>query len=477
MMKRSTNVFAFLVFSLLLPERLAAQAVRPESPTDTLRTRAPFIDLILPRQSAAQEVKPESPTDTLRMRAPIYDRLHSPFFSLNDEMAVIIREEAGRMALDDLFVGVALDSIFIVRAGMNRDRFIELTWLEEFREAMVIAESSVDQEETAVDPDSRAGILGRWIRSNRCFRTHASVLAHFYDVPSAGFLGSLFCEAVQSGSDRTKSRAAALKKLAENVSRELKRIYWLSAELPAADSLVLPFGNKQGVRRGMKFDIVAPDQPVGNRAETTVVPGADIGIAEVKAVSDSSCRLKIIRKWQELERGSQAVEKPRPVTAIQITVVPPAVSRYSSYAFHFHGGPLEKFDWGGGFQYMRITDEFFHVNSGFGFSGFFAWRFLRAARMRFGSQAGFDFDIPFRKDDNGELVSRLLTSFTVGITADFVLSNKADLVLLGGYRFGFAPGEWSYSVDGATYPAYWEGESPAINHSGAVLSIGYRYYF
>jgi len=158
-----------------------------------------------------------------------------------------------------------------------------------------------------------------------------------------------------------------------------------------------------------------------------VVPGKEIATAEVKAVSDSSCWLKLIRQWRELERGSRAVEKPQPIVAIQITIIPPSINRYSSYAFHFHGGPLEHFDWGGGFQYVRVTDELFHVNNGFGFSGFWRCHLLRSPEMRVGWQSGFDLGIPFRKDDNGEFVFRLLPSFTLGAMAEFVLSVRADL--------------------------------------------------
>ncbi len=87
-----------------------------------------------------------------------------------------------------------------------------------------------------------------------------------------------------------------------------------------------------------------------------------------------------------------------------------------------------------------------------------------------------DFDIPFRKDDDGQTVHTLLFSAPIGFVGEFLLSQKVDFVFNIGYRFSAKSDNWEFSEDEENYKAYWEENAPEVENSGLYFSFGFKLF-
>lgn len=443
----------------------------------------------LQKRINAQHAGNFGPDEKITMRAPIIAQDKSEYFSLNDQIADIIIQATEELYLDDVVVCIMADSLSPEQDPAIAQQIIfRLNDLTAYREAIVIAETDLAQQIVPVERDNRLTLKDLiFAKSNKNdegsysndIKTDLSMYGYFFDIETGALQGPFHLEVTEYGGNNEKSKKEALKTFKQRAILELKRIYWLAADVVSTTSgtISVPMGKNRGIKNGMDFEVITPDCVMGEGEDERMVPARVVGSASVVKVSDDSSYLHFSRQWQDPEPGSWIVEQSSALFAVQMTVVPPGLGNYSNYAIQVHARPMARFDGGAGFSIMRVTDSAHHDDYGFGFSGFALWRFVNGSRIRLGSQTGFDFDIPFRRDNDDNVVSALLFSMYLGMTTEIVLSPKADVVFMAGYRHGFRASKWEYTQDEENYPAFWRDRAPSLNNSGFMLSVGYKYYF
>ncbi|NIA30770.1 MAG: hypothetical protein GWP06_12765 [Actinobacteria bacterium] len=416
-----------------------------------------------------------------KMRLPILPNdKGSIYFSLNDEIAILIERVTNELNLYDIATGVLVDSTFeTLDSTITKKLIIPFDQLQDFREAIVVAETNISQQGVPPNKEtyfssSQPIFTGKDKKAyTKNVRTDISVLAYFFNIETGESLGALAEKVIYVGGSREKSKAKALKKLQQKIFRDLKRIYWISYDIASSEKgkiTVIP-DTAQVIKKGILFELVEPDRMQTKDDKEYTIPGGVVGFA---TVTDSS-HLKILHQWRNFGAGSWVVEHPDPIRALQLSVVPPITQDYLNYGLHFQVAPIRSLDWGFGVQISRVTDSMNKNDYGFGFSGFAIWRFLNGARMDIGTKVGMDMDILFRKDDNEEVVNTVLFSAQAGLLSEIPFSPNLDFVVNVGYRFGFKTDTWEYSVDDDTFPAFWENDIPRVDNSGFVFSVGFKY--
>ena len=459
-----------------------------------LRSFIVFTLIIFPglqKGTTAQEIEiTDSEILISKMRLPILpDDKKSKYYSFDDEVAILISEVVKQLRLYDVIVGINIDSALEKQnRTTTKGKIVAFKQIEDFREAIVITETNISQKGVPPNEDEVYFSLKRSIFKKRSQKqgeaypnnisTEITVLSYFFNVETGEFLGCFDLTVTFVGGSREKSKVKALEELKKKAITELKRIYWFSSDIVSTKNgiIKLPIGTNQGLEKGMIFEIVEPDRIWTDGNEEFLVPGGIIGFASVTDTATDSSSLKILRQWQDHYAESWVVERSTPIVALQLNFVPPATDSYINLGIHFHAKPLQSFDWGLGMQISRVIDSFADKDFGFGFAGFGIWRFLNMSRLDLGGKLGLDLDIPFKKDDDGELVNTILFSAHIGFIAEFPLTPKADFVLNVGYRFGVKSNKWEYSENDETYSAYWKFDSPEVDNSGFMLSVGYKYF-
>ena len=447
--------------------------------------------LIMPYTISARAIQAPADDAPQILRAPLArDREGPEFYSFADKVAATIQEILYRLDLEGILVAIPVDTERIESHPFEMQHSIyDADELQLFDEAIVVRSAVLLQSAAARPRDERHALhesfftpydQGRRAPPAGNIRTTITLQAEYYDIEREQYLGALQIQAEYCGGDSSRSRERAWKKLEQKLVLEFTRIYSASAGgvLDAAGSrMTLDIGSQQGVDRNMYMEIIAPDRITGEAETEGIVDGGVVALGAVLDVAEECCTLRIVRQWRDHYPGSWALYRPGSLFALQLTVTPALMVNYSNYTLHFHAGVERALEGGGGFSILRAQDSQGRDDYGFGFSGFTLWRFLNRPRLDGGVRCGFDFDIPFRKDDDGGTVSTLLFSLHVGFTGEIVLSPGTDLVLFGGYRHGFKNSHWNYSREEETLPAYWLGEAPEVNNTGFFLSVGYKWIF
>ncbi len=436
----------------------------------------------------AQEAQiPESEITIHRMRLPFppsKDK-EQKYYSLDDEVAMAINEAKRELGLYDIIVGIYIDSTSQVEDSTFGDfkvlNFNEVTLL---KEAIVIIGTRISQQDVSQQEDGAYFLLEendpekKSPFSSKEIQTQLLAYALFVDIETGESLGSLDLEVFHTGGSTKKSKSKAMKRLKKKAIDELKRIYWFSADVIKIKEgmLGIPYGTMSRINKGLIFELVEPDRVWEMDEETVLVPGSSAAIATVADTSADSSGFRILRQWRDFYPGSWAVELPKPIYALQLNFIPPASEAYTNLGILFHFRPIHDFDWGIGMQIMRVTDSFGDDDYGFGFDVFGMWRLINTRKIDFGAKVGMDFDIPFRKDDDGNAVHTLLFSAPIGMVVEFLLSQKFDFVFNIGYRFSAKSDNWEYTEDEENYKAYWETDAPEVESSGLYFSFGFKLF-
>lgn len=406
------------------------------------------------------------------------------YYSLDDEVASTLNEAKKELGLSEVVVGIYIDSTSEIEDGKFVNfavlNFNEVTW---FREAIVIIATEIFQEGVPPADQEDYFSLGKDNMekkagaSSQNIQTQLLVYALFINIATGESLGSLDLEAFHTGGAAKKSKAKAMGSLKKKAKAELKRIYWFSSDVITTDQGKpgIPFGTKSRVGKGIIFELFEPDRIWEVDDAEFLVPGGSAAIATVADTSADSSGLRILRQWKDIYPGSWAVEHPAPIFALGLNFSPPSIGPYSNLGISFHFAPLKNFDYGLGIQISRVTDSYEEDDYGFGFGGFGIWRFINTSKIDFGGKLGIDLDIPFKKDDDGQIVHTVLFSSHLGIIGEFLISKKIDFLINAGYRIGASTDDWDYSEDEESYPAYWIKEAPEVENSGLMLSVGCRY--
>jgi hypothetical protein len=448
-----------------------------------------FIFLVFQAELFAQETdiaESEIVIHKMRLPFPASKDKKPKYYSLNDEVAIALNQVKRELGLYDIIMGIYIDSTTQVEDSTFGDflvfNFNEVT---HYKEAIVIIGSQVSQQGVSQQEDEAYFSLGendsvekKSAGSSKDIQTQLLAYALFVDIETGESLGSLDFEVFHTDGLAKKSKSQAIKLLKKKAKAELKRIYWFSADVikTKKGAFGIPYGTISRINKGLIFELVEPDRVWELDEEEILVPGSSAAIATVIDTSADSSGFRILRQWRDIYPGSWAVELPKKIYALEFNFIPPAADAYTNLGILFHAGPMHDFDWGIGMQIMRVTDSFGNDDYGFGFDVFGLWRFLNTTKIDFGGKVGLDFDIPFRKDDDGQTVHTLLFSVPIGMVGEFMLSQNFDFVIYAGYRFSVKSDNWEYSDDEENYKAYWEENAPEVENSGLMLSIGFKYF-
>jgi len=413
-----------------------------------------------------------------KLRFPIpQDKFEGESYSLEDDIANLISAVANQLFLDDIVICIQVDTTTGI-SNMGSNVVLIPNWdeLKQYVEALVVTHASLTQTESPKKIND-----GYFLNTNdphsKYILTKLSLSAYFLDINTKENLGPFDLEIQESARTRKESRSRVLDSLKKRLLIELKRIYWLSSDVASIinDMLTIPLGTDQDIKKGLIFELVVPETIWTINDEDLIKPPKTVGLMSVVETASESSTLKLFRKWDYLFEGSWVVEHFRPSYALELSYVPPITSRYFNLGINWHARPFQNLDFGGGCQFIRVTDSFDNDDYGLGFSGFGIWRCIDKPGMNIGGKLGASLDIPFKKDDIGSTVFTALFSFNIGILAEITINKRFDLVVNSGYRLAIKSDKWTYSEGDDTYPAVWDGDAPVVDNSGLFFSLGFHY--
>lgn len=406
--------------------------------------------------------------------------------SLNNQVAVIIEKTLNDLYLYDILVALPVDSAFLHGDGYTRRRYTLNSYrVKDFLEAIIVTSAQIYQE--GIPPDSKESFFSIEKTDisdpdNEKYQdnifTFLSVESYFLDLQSGEYLGDFNFEVVHTGGNRDKSKTEAMNLFQKKVSNELKRIYWISADIDSAGygTITIPLGTNQGVKKDWMFEIVEPDRVWEYDGDEFMTIGGPVGFAIVTDTSAESSQLRVIRQWDDYFEGSWVVEHLNPVYALILKYSVPSKNSYFNTGIEVQVRSTRGLDWGFGAHFMQVTDSYDEKDNGFGINTFGQWRFFNRGRFDLGARFGINLDIPFKKDDGDQVVNTLLFSTAFSLTGELLLTAHSDIVFNIGYRFGAKNDAWSYSEDEESFEAFWWEDPPAVKNSGIIISVGYKYY-
>lgn len=464
----------------------------------------------LPAIVAQEMAVTESEITIREMRLPVKPRKSdtSKYFSIEDEVAIIISDMLMQLNIYGVTVGICLDSASKTHA-MARGEIIadskivnieDITYadevllvnIQEFCQHGIPQQkdSSADAayfEQTGSGTIMLSSLFNFFRKSSKNkgdkypynIQSRLSVLVYQVDVKTGYILHSFPIEVTHTGGSRAKSKKKMLKKLETNVSYQLKWLYWLSSGVTALNNgkVELPLGNNDGVRKGMLFELVNPEITLTEAGQETIIPERSGALISVYNDSSEKCQLRILRQWHTPEAGCWAVEWPEPVSGLQFNASIPVTDSYAAFGIQFNARAIKNIDGGFALRLVRVTDSFDEHDWGVSFGGFGLYRFINSSKLDLGLKSGIDFDIVFKTDDADRTVSTGLFSAFIGLTAEILISQNYDIVVNAGYRFGAKSDKWDDSEEEETYPAFWFNDAPEVDNSGFYLSIGYKFMY
>ncbi|MFZ5518001.1 MAG: hypothetical protein ACOY90_15250 [Candidatus Zhuqueibacterota bacterium] len=421
-----------------------------------------------------------------KLRLPIIPWGNTQPPTLNDEIALLLQNTLEELILYDILVALPVDSVFIHGSNYVRHNFaLKPFHARKYLEAIIITSAQMYQE--GVYPGTKEQYFSLAQPKQTTMDsldnpdnvyTYLSMESYFIDIQSGDYTGDFNFVVVHTGGDRGKSKRTAMNLLHAKMVNELKRIYWISADIDSAagGTISIPLGSRHGIKPGWIFELVEPDRVWNAEGEEYVTPGGSVGFACVTDTVQESSQLSIIRQWDDYYAGSWAVEHLNPVYSIMLNYTVPSDNSYFNTGVVVQGRAIHNLDWGFGVHFMHIVDSYDEKDYGFGVSGFGLWRFLNHKRLDLGARLGLLLDIPFKNDDDDRAVNTVLFATALTGTCEFMLSAHTDIVVDAGYRWGIKNDDWSYSEEEESMPAYWFADPPSVQNSGLVLSVGIKYH-
>jgi hypothetical protein len=296
------------------------------------------------------------------------------------------------------------------------------------------------------------------------------------DIETGKMIGSFNIDVTAAGKSRLESRAKVLTSFQAKVLNELKNMYLLHSQVVRVDGneVLLLIGTQLGLREGAVFEIVEPDRKQKYAGRSFSVPGRRTGFVQVTDLGVETNRSVVMRNWRRMDSGYHALEFNRTFHGIQLDLLSPCTNRYISFNLLYTWRPV--YDLGGeaGLRFSRIRDSRRNNDfaAGLNFAG--RMRLLNSRVFDLQARAGGEGDLVFRQDDKSHSVNSFLFSAILGLSFDFQLAARNDLIVQAGYRFGGRSSRWTYSEEEESKDAEWEGDSPRLDISGFYISIGYK---
>jgi hypothetical protein len=337
---------------------------------------------------------------------------------------------------------------------------------------IIISDSSRESQQTVSRQDSL-------IRVNY-IQTHLSVQIRIFDMESGQIFESFNLEVNQTRRSYGESRAAVIKKLQEKTAIEMKKIYLLSPTILESKKMkvILGMGSRVGIEKGMIFSIRQADQIEDYFGEIISIPGKEIGIVSADEILEERSVATIQRQNEFIQPGYHAFEFTRSIYGLRIAFSPAFVDSMMSLGAQFYWHAIQKWSYGLGFRLIRVNDSYGDHDYGFGMEGLGGVHISSLPKLRLMMVAGINFDIPFRKDDDGNVVYLPILSGQMGVMFDIVHYWKTDISISAGYRISSKIRNWQISDEEETgNPIYWENNPPRVNISGFYIEIGYKILF
>lgn len=403
-------------------------------------------------------------------------------YPIKDTVARLMSQSARKLGLYDILFVIQQDSVFWARGDSAAALIPTQDDILDFTEVVIVEDVLMSQK--GVPPEKGDYFVfaekSASKRDNlypKNVRTEISVLSSFLAVEDGQVLGPFDFQVIHTGGTKEKSKEKALDILKLKIKNELKRIYWLSADIDSVEDKIIwvSFPEKRSAKKKQIFELVEPDRIKREENLDVLGRGGVVGYATFMDTLNQRGQLEVLRLWQQYYPGSWIVVQPVPMTAVQIDIVPPITNGYRNLGLYFHAAAIQDFDMGLGLNLFQITDSRNENDIGFGFGGFLIGRFLNGIRFDLGAKFGVDIDFPFKKDDDGRVVSAFLPSAHIGLLSELLLSKNSDFVLNAGYRLGLKTDKWQYSEDDESISAFWQDESPELHNSGFFISVGIKY--
>ncbi len=402
--------------------------------------------------------------------------------TMADTLASILLNAGQQMQITGLAVVVHVDDADIL---LDRYRacglLVELSSFNRIAEVMALTEATILQipadsvEISTVYFTPQKTETGN--RHSGKIYTEFNIEVEYIDVVLGGVIGVSQLSAGSSAKTAVQSQRQALAKLQSKAALELLRIYDVSSDLTVVDGhhLQMDIGRASAVNPGMRFEIYNPDRRLRTQQRTVLRDGGPVAFATVVRSDSHKSVIKVDRQWRKLQADSWARLEQRYLSSWYLSLQPALDGNYAQYGIYWQDNPLADWNVGIGMTYIQVTDSYQQTAHGIGFGFLTTRRFINGRRLDLRVRGGFDLDIPFRKDDEGQNVSALMFSLHSAVTVEWALGYRTDLVCNIGYRFGKDADSWDYSSGEENYSAYWLDQAPAVNATGFFLSAGYRF--
>lgn len=281
---------------------------------------------------------------------------------------------------------------------------------------------------------------------------------------------------------KSESKEIAMRAFRQRAIETLKKLYLMTSEVFSVDhnEVLLILGEDIGIKKGSIFVILEPEQEGTSDDNNFTYLGRKRAFVSVEDVSSEVNRSVILRQWGSIHPGDKAIEQIKSIHGFQLNFVPSLNNSYISFGVQYRVRPIQKRDWGTGFRFFRYTDSRNDKNFGVGLDLFGIQRLLGISRISFLGKVGFDLDYVWRHDDEDRFVNTIFLSAYPGLSAEIVITEKTDLVLNSGYRFGGKASSWQRPGDwngGDTTPAVWNDDKPEVDKSGFFLTLGFKFIF
>jgi hypothetical protein len=307
--------------------------------------------------------------------------------------------------------------------------------------------------------------------------THLSVQFRNIDLITGKEIDRFSVRVSHTGGTKPESEEKTLEKFREVVFNEVRLLYQLVSEVIAVDGvdLDLLLGSNLGLSGNTLFEIIEPDRIKIVDNENVTTPGKSVGLVSVRTVSDTVNRSVIIRQWGAIEPGDYANEFNNRIQGIQIYFLPAFPDNYLYIGGQYHFSPLSSWDFGVGMHYLSVTDSYNENDNGLGFSVFGSRKLFTLTALTVYAKLGSNLDIPFKEDDDGNTVSTVLVSGSLGLTCNLMMSKKSDIEINLGYRISSKSSDWTYSEREEELDAFWYDDPPVVDLAGFYFSVGYKF--
>ena len=309
------------------------------------------------------------------------------------------------------------------------------------------------------------------------------------NVETGQVLDSKYIDVEHTGGNRGKSLTRAMNNVRRAISRKLRKMFLLTSEVLEVDGdyVLLYLGSDMGIESGSVYEINSLGTKRTIRGRDITVPGKPVGMVQVVDVSGDASRAVVLRKWDRIEPGFEALERMAYLNASGFKFDYGQTTGDFDIEFVGSVRPLRRF---GGFFNIgmgNIEDSRGNLDFTFGGGGGFHANLIHTSRLRLGAVASAEGKFIFRHDDENNSVTAGLFYPMLGLHTSIMMSKKVDLVFAADWVLASTGGKnWQYTEDtdddsekSKKYSGKWDpdlGPDPTVSAEGLFFSVGLRFY-